>query len=76
MHRWPVAYYATRTATAHQIYLSFAEVVEALMLFGLIVDYTCMDGASTNRSFTKMAFPETPKSSDFKAFNMFDQEKT
>ena len=53
----------------------FVEVVEALILFGFIVDYTCMNGASTNRSFTKMVFPETPKPSDFKAVNMFDQEK-
>lgn len=52
--RWPVAYYSSTTATASELYITVHEVIEALDDFGFTTDYVMMDGASTNRSLTKM----------------------
>ena len=73
--RWPVAFYGTHTATAHQIYLSFLEVLETLILYGFQVDNVSMDGASTNRSFTRMLFDKSPSDYHFKAVNVVVQER-
>ena len=48
------AFHATRTASAHQIHLTFLVVLQALTMYGFSVEYISMDGASTNRSSTKM----------------------
>ena len=73
--RWPVAFYCTRSASAHQLYLTFLEVLEAVSLHGFTVDYLCMDGALTNRSFTKMLFPQSPNACLYKAVNVFSRKK-
>jgi hypothetical protein len=49
--RWPVAYYASETANAFQIYNTFWDVLSNLSKHGFTVDYVNMDGASTNRLF-------------------------
>ena len=69
--RWPVAFYASKTATAHQLYVTFLEVLEALLLAGFTVDYLSMDGASTNRAFTDLLFPGTRRDQEFLALNVF-----
>ena len=70
--RWPVAFYASRTATSHQLYVTFLEVLEALLLAGFTVDYLSMDGASTNRAFTNLLFPGPPRDQEFLAVNVFN----
>jgi hypothetical protein len=52
--RWPVAYYASETANAFQIYNTFWDVLSNLSKHGFTVDYVNMDGASTNRLFMHM----------------------
>ena len=73
--RWPVAYFATSTATAHQLYLNIWEAVDVLDDYGFQVDYVMMDGASTNRAFTKMVLGNQ-RSERYRANNVFDQTET
>lgn len=62
--RWPVAYYATATASAHDLYILVWEVIKAVDDAGFNVGYVLMDGASTNRSLLKMILgPEAPRPS-------------
>lgn len=49
--RWPVAYYASETANAFQIYNTFWDVLSKLSQHDFTVDYVNMDGASTNRLY-------------------------
>lgn len=44
-----MAYYGTTSATAHQLYRIFWDVVEKLDDHGFYVEYLMMDGASSNR---------------------------
>ena len=73
--RWPVAFYATATATAYQLYITFMEVLEALIVHGFTVDYISVDGASTNRSFCKMLFIQSPRDHMYLFSNLFDKEQ-
>ncbi|OWF43040.1 hypothetical protein KP79_PYT24941 [Mizuhopecten yessoensis] len=57
--RWPVVYYGSNTATAHQLYNCFWKCVDVLDENGFTVDYVMTDGASTNRSFVNMLFPKS-----------------
>ncbi|XP_060601671.1 uncharacterized protein LOC132754935, partial [Ruditapes philippinarum] len=52
--RWPVVYFASCTAKAHELYTTFWECVDKLDEFGFTVDYVMLDGASTNRAFLNM----------------------
>ena len=52
--RWPVVYFASSTATAHELYTTFWECVDQLDEVGFTIDYIMLDGASTNRSFMNM----------------------
>ena len=70
--QWPVSFYATRNASAHELYLTFQEVLHALMLHGFSVDYVSMDGASTNHAFTKMMFSGPPMDILYLARNPLD----
>jgi hypothetical protein len=72
--RWPVAYYASATATAQQLYMTTMDLVDSLDDYGFTVDYVLMDGASTNRSFTKMVL-ENPRES-VTTTNVFDHTNT
>ena len=63
--RWPVAYYATNNATAHQIYYTFWELVKELYEYGFDVTYTMLDGSVMNRNFTKLMFPGDPRDYNF-----------
>ena len=42
--RWPVAYYGSNTATAHQLFINFWDCVDALDEHGFTVDYVMFDG--------------------------------
>ena len=61
--RWPVAYYASETASAFQIYNSFC----------FTVDYVNMDGASTNRLFMHMLSEDMWKS-NFLVSDIFERD--
>jgi hypothetical protein len=67
--RFLVAHYPTTQANAPQIYTMFWDVVQALEKWGFHVIYTSLDGASNNRSFINMHFPES--NSNMAAFNPF-----
>ncbi|KAL3857566.1 hypothetical protein ACJMK2_012217 [Sinanodonta woodiana] len=70
--RWPIAYFASETATAHQIFQIVWEGVDKLDDRGFIVDYIMMDGASTNRSFSSMLFTVDPREEGYMTKNMYD----
>jgi hypothetical protein len=70
--RWPVAYFSTSTAKAYEIFLTFWEVVNALTDYDFTVDFSLMDGASTNRSFVKLHFNMGPELFDYAAPNVFN----
>jgi hypothetical protein len=63
--RWPVVYFGANPATAHQLYTTFWKCVEVLDDMNITVDYVMTDGASTNRSFATMLFPQNPRQSDW-----------
>jgi hypothetical protein len=63
--RWPVVYFGSCTATAHQLYTTFWKCVYLLDDCGFTVDYLMADGASTNRSFTSMLFTGTPRQMNY-----------
>jgi hypothetical protein len=52
--RWPVVYFASCTAKAHELYTTFWECVDKFDEFGFTVDYVMLDGASTNSAFLNM----------------------
>lgn len=62
--RWPVVYFGANPATAHQLYTTFWKCVDLLGDMNVTVDYVMTDGASTNRSFATMLFPQTPQNSN------------
>ena len=49
--RWPIGYFSTATATAHQIFFTFWQAVDLLTEYDFNVHYCMLDGASLNRSF-------------------------
>ena len=59
--RWPVAYYGSNPAKAHQLYVSLWDCVDALDENGFVVDYIMFDGASTNRSLTNILTNDKPR---------------
>ena len=64
--RWPVAYFGSCTATAHQLYNTFWKCVDLMDDHGFTIDYVMADGASTNRTFTNMLFNEiNPRENNF-----------
>ena len=71
--RWPVAYFPSKTATAYQIHKMFWEGVEILGQYGFTIDYCSLDGASTNRSFIQMHFPDNPRNSSYTTIDQYDQ---
>ena len=52
--RWPVAFFASSTAKAHELFINFWEAVDKVHDYGFEVDFVILDGASTNRAFMKM----------------------
>ena len=73
--RWPVAYYCTNNASAHQIYFTCFEVINKLKGYEFEVDYCMMDGSCMNRNFTLLMFPSDPRKYNFIAKNPYDQSK-
>jgi hypothetical protein len=73
--RWPVVYFGSYTATAHQLYTSFWDCVDQLDNHGFTVDYIMADGASTNRSFTSMLFPGKPRDMDYEFSDVFREHR-
>lgn len=75
--RWPIAYYATSTATAHQLYLNMWEAIDKLDDHGFCAEYIMMDGGSANRSFTNMLFGnDSPREKGYAATNIYDMSST
>lgn len=70
--RWPVAYYRSNPATAHQLYTTFWKCVDELGERGFTIDYVMLDGTSTNRTFTGMLFDGHPAESYWKFHDVFD----
>lgn len=70
--RWPVAYFGSNPATAHQLFINFWECLDALDENGFTVDYVTFDGASTNRSFMKMLFDDDAKAQNFAAKDIYN----
>lgn len=67
--RWPIAYFASRTAKAFTMYPLIWEAVDKLHQHGFTVDYIALDGASTNRSLINMHFPTNPRHHSFTTLN-------
>ena len=65
--RFPIAHFATRQATAADMFINFWKAVSMLQAYGFHADYTNIDGAITNRQFVKMHFApnQTPASNNF-----------
>ena len=59
--RWPIAFFATRTAKSFTMYPIIWEAVNLLDQHGFYVDYIALDGASTNRSLINMHFHGNPR---------------
>ena len=72
--RWPVAYFGSETATAHQIYNIFWKYLDILSEHGFVIDYVMFDGASANRSFTNMLFAVSPREEKFIFRDIFFRE--
>ena len=70
--RWPVAYYPSSGASGPELFEVFWDVVDQLKLRGFKVEYICMDGASTNRSFMKTHVP--PDHSSFTTTSIYDDD--
>jgi hypothetical protein len=70
-HRWPVVYFGSNTATAHELYTTFWDCVDKLDEHGFCVDYLMLDGASTNRSFTSMLMKD-PRKAKYVFHDVFD----
>lgn len=74
--RWPLCYYASTTATAPQLFHTFWDVVDNLEEMDFICHYVMMDGATTNRSFTKLHFELEARLSNWTIRNMFNRNNT
>ncbi|CAC5381154.1 unnamed protein product [Mytilus coruscus] len=70
--RWPVAYFGSNTATAHQLCSTYWKCVDVLDEHGFTVDYMTADGASTIRAFTSMLFSSNMREQKFKFLDVFD----
>ena len=74
--RWPVAYYATNNINAHQIYLTFWELMSVLQHYGFKVVYAMMDGSSNNRNFMHLMLPfANIRSMKFTTHNPFNHKE-
>lgn len=71
--RWPVVYFGSATATAHQLYNAFWECVDKLDDEGFSVDYVMLDGASTNRAFLSIML-DNPRAQKFVFNDIYDQQ--
>lgn len=67
-----MAYFATTTATAPELYVCYIKAVDKLDDLGFTVDFISMDGASSNRSFMDMLFTGNPRESLFTTKDTFD----
>ncbi|XP_070559920.1 uncharacterized protein [Ptychodera flava] len=70
--RFPIAHYPTKEATALQLTNIFWKAVSVLSSWGFQVQYACMDGSSSNRSFIKMHFDGNPRHEAFMMPNLFN----
>ncbi|CAC5410209.1 unnamed protein product [Mytilus coruscus] len=70
--RWPVAFFGSNTATAHQLHSTYWKCVDVFDEHGFTVDYMIADGASTNIAFTSMLFSSDMREQKFKFFDLFD----
>lgn len=72
--RWPVAYYGSNPAKAHQLFINVWDCVDALDEKGFVVDYVMFDGASTNRSLTNILTNDQPREQKYKAVDIYDSK--
>ena len=65
--RFPIGHFATRQATAADLFINFWKAISMLKAYGFHADYINIDGAITNRQFVKMHFAanELPASNNF-----------
>ena len=69
---WPVAFYGSKNASAHQIYFTFWNLCKELFEYGFEVEYGMLDGSVMNRNFTNLLFPSDPRKFNFCAVNPFN----
>lgn len=55
--RFPFAFFPSSTASPAELYLSVWNAIEKCEEYEVKIDFVCMDGASQNRSFLQMHFP-------------------
>ena len=72
LFRWPVAYFATDTATTHQLYLNTWELIEQIESRGFTIDYVMVDGGIDNRSLMALMLGENAREEGFSTPNLFD----
>ncbi|KAK3109107.1 hypothetical protein FSP39_023224 [Pinctada imbricata] len=72
--RWPVAFYATSSASTHQLYNIIWQCIDIMDEFGFSVNYLMLDGAAANRSLGNLLLGENPRAS-YIASNIFDQNQ-
>lgn len=57
--RFPFAHFISRNINATQLYILFWEAVNNLKDMDFSVQYVCIDGAVSNRSFMHLYFPDS-----------------
>lgn len=67
-----MAYFASSTATAHQLYRNIWECVDKLDDHGFTTDYIMMDGGSANRAFTNMLFENNARENRFSTPDIYN----
>jgi hypothetical protein len=72
--RFPFAFYPTAGVTAPELNILFWRAIQMLELFHFCVDYTCMDGASCNRSFMNTLL-QSESNETFAVDNLFCSQK-
>ncbi|XP_070573166.1 uncharacterized protein [Ptychodera flava] len=70
--RFPICHYPTKEATCPEITNIFWKAVSVLSDWGFQVHYTCMDGASHNRSFINVHFDGSPRDEAFTMANLYN----
>lgn len=55
--RFPIAHFVSAQVNACELYSIVWEAIDKLQQFNFVCKYVCMDGASSNRSFLHMHFP-------------------
>lgn len=70
--RWPVAYFVSNSASAHQLFLNVWECIDSLDESYFTIDYLMLDGASANRSLSNMLLKDAPREEKFVAKDIYN----